>query len=152
MPTTTPAPPSYATVSQITQFQDGTIVAITTDGKIACKTSYDSKWDFNKLTFNVSERNNSTQFLYNIDSRLRQRQLMVDKGYISLSESGIVNDEKGEFKIINIGALCITQLKDGTIVVVNTIDGRVACKTSYDSEWDFNKLGLTTVEFKFIKI
>jgi hypothetical protein len=140
--------PSYATVSQITQFQDGTIVAITTDGKIACKTSYDSKWDFNKLTFDVSERNNSTQFLYNNDSRLRQRLLMVDRGYISLSESGIVKDEKGEFKIINIGASCITQLKDGTIVVVNTIDGRVACKTSYDSEWDYNKLGFTIENYE----
>ena len=41
---------SGSVIKQITQFNDGTIVAVTTDGRVACKTSYDSEWDFNKLT------------------------------------------------------------------------------------------------------
>jgi hypothetical protein len=112
---------------------DGTIAIVTKDGKIGCKISYSSVWDYKKLESTTAISYITQLFDGTIVAVTSDGKIACKTSYTSewdfnkLLSPGNVNH--------------LIQLQDGTIAVV--INGKIACKTSYDSEWDFDKIKTT---------
>jgi hypothetical protein len=121
-------------VSMITQFMDGMIVAVTSDGRVACKTRYNlpntpPEWDFTKIELTSV-------------SKITQ---LMDGTIVAVLKDGRVScktnyNENWDLNKISSGDVSmITQFMDGMIVAVKT-DGRIACKTNYNENWSFDKI------------